>query len=106
MRVRVRKTFHANGIGIFETATGWCRDPEHMRDRVTFKGQEHMERAMAQGKGALIVGIHFSTLDLGGALHSLFFPADASIARMTTRYLSSVHDARAQWHFRHRHRPS
>ncbi|QQK64967.1 LpxL/LpxP family Kdo(2)-lipid IV(A) lauroyl/palmitoleoyl acyltransferase [Cobetia sp. cqz5-12] len=73
---QVRKTFHANGIGIFETATGWCRDPEHMRDRVTFKGQEHMERAMAQGKGALIVGIHFSTLDLGGALHSLFFPAD------------------------------
>ncbi|WP_106479068.1 LpxL/LpxP family Kdo(2)-lipid IV(A) lauroyl/palmitoleoyl acyltransferase [Phytohalomonas tamaricis] len=72
----VRKTFHANGIGILETATGWCRNPEHMRDRVTFKGAEHMERAMAQGKGALIIGIHFSTLDLGGALHSLFFPAD------------------------------
>jgi KDO2-lipid IV(A) lauroyltransferase len=72
----VRKTFIANGIGILETATGWCRDPEHLRHRVTFKGTEHMERAMAQGKGALIIGIHFSTLDLGGALHSLFFPAD------------------------------
>ncbi|WP_110602968.1 MULTISPECIES: LpxL/LpxP family Kdo(2)-lipid IV(A) lauroyl/palmitoleoyl acyltransferase [Salinicola] len=72
----VRKTFVANGIGILETATGWCRDPEHLRHRVTFRGTEHMERAMAQGKGALIIGIHFSTLDLGGALHSLFFPAD------------------------------
>lgn len=72
----VRKTFIANGIGILETATGWCRAPEHLRHRVTFKGTEHMERAMAQGKGALIIGIHFSTLDLGGALHSLFFPAD------------------------------
>lgn len=72
----VRKTFIANGIGILETATGWCRDPEHLRHRVTFRGTEHMERAMAQGKGALIIGIHFSTLDLGGALHSLFFPAD------------------------------
>ncbi|WP_110631564.1 LpxL/LpxP family Kdo(2)-lipid IV(A) lauroyl/palmitoleoyl acyltransferase [Salinicola salarius] len=72
----VRKTFIANGIGILETATGWCRDPEHLRHRVTFKGTEHMEQAMAQGKGALIIGIHFSTLDLGGALHSLFFPAD------------------------------
>ncbi|SHE37531.1 KDO2-lipid IV(A) lauroyltransferase [Modicisalibacter ilicicola DSM 19980] len=72
----VRDTFIANGIGILETATGWCRDPEHLRHRVTFKGEQHMQRAMAQGKGALIIGIHFSTLDLGGALHSLFFPAD------------------------------
>ncbi|WP_251978867.1 LpxL/LpxP family Kdo(2)-lipid IV(A) lauroyl/palmitoleoyl acyltransferase [Salinicola avicenniae] len=72
----VRRTFVANGIGILETATGWCRDPEHLRHRVVFRGAEHMEQAMAQGKGALIIGIHFSTLDLGGALHSLFFPAD------------------------------
>jgi len=74
--VLVKKTFVANGIGILETATGWCRDPEHLRHRVAFRGTEHMDRAMAQGKGALIIGIHFSTLDLGGALHSLFFPAD------------------------------
>ncbi len=72
----VRETFLANGIGILETATGWCRDPEHLRHRVTFKGQEHMARVQAQGRGALIIGVHFSTLDLGGALHSLFFPAD------------------------------
>lgn len=72
----VKQSFLANGIGIFETATGWCRDPEHLRHRVTFKGQEHMAKVQAEGKGALIIGIHFSTLDLGGALHSLFFPAD------------------------------
>ncbi|KJZ18095.1 MULTISPECIES: LpxL/LpxP family Kdo(2)-lipid IV(A) lauroyl/palmitoleoyl acyltransferase [unclassified Halomonas] len=72
----VKQSFLANGIGIFETATGWCRDPEHLRHRVTFKGQVHMARVQAEGKGALIIGIHFSTLDLGGALHSLFFPAD------------------------------
>ncbi|MFC3284866.1 LpxL/LpxP family Kdo(2)-lipid IV(A) lauroyl/palmitoleoyl acyltransferase [Litchfieldella rifensis] len=75
-RALVRETFIANGIGILETATGWCRDPEHLRHRVVFKGQEHMARVQAQGKGALIIGVHFSTLDLGGALHSLFFPAD------------------------------
>ncbi|WP_431024079.1 LpxL/LpxP family Kdo(2)-lipid IV(A) lauroyl/palmitoleoyl acyltransferase [Halomonas sp. H5] len=73
----VRETFVANGIGLLETATGWCRDPEHLRHRVTFKGQEHRARLQAEGKGALILGIHFSTLDLGGALHSLYFRADA-----------------------------
>ncbi|MGJ7459963.1 LpxL/LpxP family Kdo(2)-lipid IV(A) lauroyl/palmitoleoyl acyltransferase [Halomonas sp. MA07-2] len=73
----VRETFIANGIGIMETATGWCRDPEHLRHRVTFKGQAHMARVQAEGKGALIIGVHFSTLDLGAALHSLYFRADA-----------------------------
>lgn len=73
---RVRDTFRANGIGILETATGWCRNPEHLRHRVVLKGGEHMRAALAEGKGALIIGIHFSTLDLGGALHSLFFDAD------------------------------
>lgn len=72
----VKRVFRTNGIGILETATGWCRNPEHMRRRVTFKGGDHMRDALAQGKGALIIGIHFSTLDLGGALHSLFFDAD------------------------------
>jgi Kdo2-lipid IVA lauroyltransferase/acyltransferase len=70
-------TFKANGIGVLETATGWCRDPRHLRHRVTFKGQEHRTRIEAEGRGALILGIHFSTLDLGAALHSLFFRADA-----------------------------
>lgn len=72
----VHDTFRANGIGILETATGWCRNPEHLRRRVVFKGSEHMNAALAEGKGVLIIGIHFSTLDLGGALHSLFFDAD------------------------------
>lgn len=72
----VRRIFRANGIGVLETATGWCRTPEHMRHRVTLKGGNHMREALAEGKGALIIGIHFSTLDLGGALHSLFFDAD------------------------------
>ncbi|GHE21510.1 LpxL/LpxP family Kdo(2)-lipid IV(A) lauroyl/palmitoleoyl acyltransferase [Halomonas urumqiensis] len=76
-RKLVRDTFIANGIGIMETATAWCRDPEHLRHRVTFKGQEHMARLKARGQGALIIGVHFSTLDMGGALHSLYFEADA-----------------------------
>ncbi|GAB2712400.1 LpxL/LpxP family Kdo(2)-lipid IV(A) lauroyl/palmitoleoyl acyltransferase [Halomonas garicola] len=72
----VKDTFIANGIGLVETATGWCGNAEAMRHRAVFLGQENMARAQARGKGVLIIGIHFSTLDLGGALHSLFFPAD------------------------------
>ncbi|MFG6667193.1 LpxL/LpxP family Kdo(2)-lipid IV(A) lauroyl/palmitoleoyl acyltransferase [Halomonas sp. HNIBRBA4712] len=75
-RQLVKETFIANGIGLVETATAWCRRAEGFRHRVAYNGEEHLARAKAQGKGVLVVGIHFSTLDLGGALHSLFFPAD------------------------------
>ncbi len=75
-RQLVKESFIANGIGLVETATGWCCDRESLRHRVAYIGEEHMAHAQAQGKGVLVIGIHFSTLDLGGALHSLFFPAD------------------------------
>jgi Kdo2-lipid IVA lauroyltransferase/acyltransferase len=73
----VKDTFAANGIGLLETATAWCRDPEHLRHRVSFRGREHRDRLEAEGRGALILGVHFSTLDLGAALHALYFRADA-----------------------------
>jgi KDO2-lipid IV(A) lauroyltransferase len=73
----VKDTFLANGIGIMEGAIGLVRDVSFMRDRVTFKGQEYLDQALADGKGALILGIHFSVLDLGGALHGLFYSVDA-----------------------------
>jgi len=72
-----KETFIANGIGLVETATAWCRDIESLRHRAVYVGQENMARAQAKGKGVLIVGVHFSTLDMGGALHSLFFSAGA-----------------------------
>ncbi|MGS2742792.1 LpxL/LpxP family Kdo(2)-lipid IV(A) lauroyl/palmitoleoyl acyltransferase [Halomonas sp. LS-001] len=76
-RQLVKDIFIANGIGLIETATGWCRNVEDFRHRVTRIGQENLSRALAEKKGALVIGIHFSALDLGGALHSLFFSADA-----------------------------
>lgn len=72
----VKDTFIANGIGLIETATAWCRDAEDLRHRVSRINQDHLSRALARNQGALVIGIHFSTLDLGGALHSLFYSAD------------------------------
>lgn len=77
----VKRTFIANGIGLLETATAWCRSVDFMRQRMQFTGTEHLQKALAQGKGAIILGIHFSTLDLGGALHGLLFDVDVIYRR-------------------------
>lgn len=67
----VRNIFIANGIGIIESAIGWWRNPTLFKNRTTFIGAEHLETAKQQGKGVLLVGAHFSTLDLAGSLLSL-----------------------------------
>lgn len=75
-RALVRKTFHSNGIGIMEIGLAWFRDPETLREITTVHGLEEVERAMERGHGILLLGGHYSTLDLGGSLVSLFVEAD------------------------------
>lgn len=72
-RQLVKDIFYANGIGIFESATALVRNVNFLKDRSTFIGQEHLQHALSQGKGAIILGVHYSALDLGGALHGLYF---------------------------------
>lgn len=67
----VRDTFISNGRGVMEIGLSWCRDPEDFRARVTVKGQEHLYKALAQGRGVLLVSAHFSTLEIAGSLLAL-----------------------------------
>lgn len=74
----VRKTFDSNGIGMIEICMCWFRDPEVYRNRVKVFGLENIEAALAKGKGVLMIGAHFSTLDFGGTLISLFVNIDVT----------------------------
>jgi len=72
----VRQSFRSVGIGLFEAATAWFRDPERLRHRTRVHGHEHLEKALQKGKGVLLLGGHYTTLDLGGSLISLYIDAD------------------------------
>ena len=73
-RAMVWQSFLENGIGLIETATGWVRKPGAFRDQTTLIGLDALEQARAQGRGVLLIGAHFSTLDFGANLLSLFHP--------------------------------
>ncbi len=72
----VRESFIANGIGLMELGLAWFRDPAGLTSMTTVHGLEHFEQALAQGKGVLLLGGHYSTLDLGGSLVTEFINAD------------------------------
>lgn len=70
----VRDVFRQGGIGVFETASAWFKPVESYRARVRAVGVEHVLEAAKAGKGVIILGAHYSGLDLNGAVASLYFP--------------------------------
>ena len=72
----VKDIFVANGIGFFEIAWAWWANPESLRHRVKFEGLELLQQANAD-KGVLLVGGHFTHLDLAGLMVNLEADIDA-----------------------------
>ncbi len=72
----VRKSFHSNGIGAMEIGAAWFRQPEALKHLTSVNGLEHIDTALAKGQGVLLLGGHYSTLDLGGSLLTLFIETD------------------------------
>lgn len=70
----LRETFVENGIGLVETAAGWTRPPAHFRARVQFPTGTCIGEALTQGRGVLLLGAHYSTLDFCANLLSLYYP--------------------------------
>ena len=62
------RTFANNGVGLIETGWAWWADPESFWKNLEVEGEEHLTAALANGRGVLLVGGHFSALDLGGLL--------------------------------------
>jgi len=54
-----------NAIGLVETARAWFADPATIDAEMEVVGFENVQTALAQGKGLLVIGGHYSTLDIG-----------------------------------------
>ncbi len=57
--------FRTLGIAIFETSIAWWSDDERIRRLTSVEGEEHLQRALASGHGAILLSAHFTTLEIG-----------------------------------------
>lgn len=66
----LKRTFDNFGAGLIETAMGWWTDEKVVQKLTDHEGLEHLHEAVGKGKGVLLVGAHFSSLDLASKLLS------------------------------------
>ncbi len=72
----LRKTFISHGIGFIEIGLAWWHKPDDFRHLIKLEGLEYFEAARKQNKGVILLGAHFTTLDLAGSLLRLFIDVD------------------------------
>lgn len=77
----VKGAFKNFGAGLIETAMGWWTDDKEIHQRVSHVGREHLDAAIARGKGVVLVGAHFSCLDLAGKLVNRYYDIHAVYRR-------------------------
>lgn len=61
----LREHFRSLGVGIFETAISWWSSDARIRRLTRLEGEEHLQAALARGRGAILLSAHFTTLEIG-----------------------------------------
>tara|TARA_B100000767_G_scaffold274834_1_gene309181 strand:- start:819 stop:1763 length:945 start_codon:yes stop_codon:yes gene_type:complete len=60
----VRENFVHTGIGAVEIALPWLNPSRDLADRFKIEGLEHLHAAHELGKGIVLVGAHYTTIDI------------------------------------------
>lgn len=64
------KTQESFGITLIETSYAWLRDLRPLIERTRFEGLDVLREAKAKNKGVVLIGAHFGSLEMVGAMLS------------------------------------
>ncbi len=63
-REMAKRVFQEVSIGALELMVPWLNPGRDLSDRFTFVGSEHLYEAQAQGRGVVLIGAHYATMDV------------------------------------------
>ncbi|HEY3515773.1 MAG TPA: lipid A biosynthesis lauroyl acyltransferase [Gammaproteobacteria bacterium] len=91
--------FEAVGMSFVEMGIGWFMPIERLLERVDIHGREHLDRALADGRGVLLVGGHFTTLEIGFAVLEALTPRVSTMYRPQRNAMMDVMIRRGRHRF-------
>jgi KDO2-lipid IV(A) lauroyltransferase len=60
----VRQTFRHVAVGALEVTVTWLNPGRDLSQRITLQGVEHLRQAQALGRGVVLIGGHFTAIDI------------------------------------------
>ena len=76
----VRAHFALLGESVFEMAYGWWGPARRLRRLGSITGREHLDAALARGRGVILLQGHFLTTDIAGQILGMEIPFTATYA--------------------------
>ena len=76
-----RDHFAAVGAAFSEMGLGWFASSERLNRLIRVEGREHMEKALAQDKGIIVLTAHFTSLETGSSILKELFPGIKAVYR-------------------------
>jgi len=70
----LRKTFQSVGYSLIETPLSWWASDRRLMPLAHLHGKEHIDNARRSGRGILLLGAHFTCLEIGGRLLTMQIP--------------------------------
>jgi KDO2-lipid IV(A) lauroyltransferase len=72
---RIKSSCYQNmGIGLVELAMCWWWSDERLKPLVEIEGLEHLDAVLESGRSAILLTGHYTSLEIGGRLLTLFMP--------------------------------
>lgn len=86
----VRDHFHAMGMTIAEAAMSWWGKEEDLKKLLQIENIEHFNNALKQGKGAIILGAHYTTGEISARLFSFEHELSVSYQKLRNPLFNQV----------------
>lgn len=94
----LKRHFSLYGISLIESFAAWWAKPAIFVGKVEYHGLHNLHEALKKGKGVLLLGSHFTTLEIGVRLLSQQIPFHAMYRRHKNPVFESIMSSgRSRW---------